>query len=76
MPQLSHAVTLAAPCIAITLSSLPFTASAAGLTGYVEITNNMPGLVASGLSWHGWWSVVPAGERVEDSPRCRSFSFD
>ena len=56
--------------------SLPFTANAPGVTGYVEITNNMPGLVATGLSWHGWWSVVPAGERVEDNPYCRSFSYD
>ena len=55
--------------------SLPFTANATGSTGYVEITNNMPGLVATGLHWHGWFSVVPGGERVEeDNPSCRRFS--
>lgn len=55
--------------------ALPFTANAAGSTGFVEITNNMPGLVSTGLNWHGWFSVVPGGERVEeDNPYCRRFS--
>jgi len=54
--------------------ALPFTANAAGSTGFAEITNNMPGLVATGLRWHGWFSVVPGGERVEDNPYCRRFS--
>ena len=54
--------------------SLPFTANAIGRSGTAEITNNMPGLHASGLYWHGWFSVVPGGEQVDDSPRCRLLS--
>ena len=54
--------------------SLPFTANAAGSHGFVEITNNMPGLVATGLSWHGWFSAEPGGPYVKDNPPCRRFS--
>lgn len=54
--------------------SLPFTANATGLVGIVEITNNMPGLNASGMFWRGWFSAVPGGDLVEDSSSCQSYS--
>ena len=54
--------------------ALPFTANAQGARGIMEITNNMPGLHASGLMWHGWFSEIPGGDRVEDIPYCRRFS--
>ena len=28
----------------------------------------MPGLVASGMRWHGWFSETPGGEVDHDSP--------
>ena len=54
-----------------TVLSLPFTANAIGQSGVVEITNNMPGLVASGMSWRGWFSETPGGDMVHDSPYCQ-----
>ena len=54
--------------------SLPFTSNAIGQAGFVEITNNMPGLNASGMFWHGWFSAIPGGDLVEDHSYCRSFS--
>ena len=50
--------------------ALPFTANAQGLSGALEITNNMPGLNASGLRWHGWYSETPGGDRVEENTYC------
>ena len=50
--------------------ALPFTANAQGHGGRLEITNNMPGLHASGLYWHGWFSETPGGDRVEENPYC------
>ena len=38
------------------------------------ITNNMPGMHASGLLWRGWFSTVPGGELVEDNPKCDRYS--
>lgn len=54
--------------------AMPFTANAEGRWGIVEITNNMPGLNASGMHWHGWFSVVPGGEQVEESIYCGAYS--
>ena len=56
-----------------TVLALPFTSSAPGREGIVEITNNMPGLSASGLFWHGWFSELPGGDLVEDSSDCRAY---
>lgn len=50
--------------------ALPFTSNAQGQSGMLEITNNMPGLNASGLRWHGWFSETPGGERVEENRYC------
>ena len=54
--------------------SMPFTANAGGQEGNMTITNNMPGLHASGLLWRGWFSTVPGGELVEDNPKCDRYS--
>ena len=54
-----------------TVLSLPFTANAIGQSGVVEITNNMPGLVASGMSCRGWFSETPGGDMVHVSPYCQ-----
>ena len=54
-----------------TVLSLPFTANAIGQSGVIEVTNNMPGLVASGMSWRGWFSETPGGDMVHDSPYCQ-----
>ena len=51
--------------------ALPFTSNAQGMGGTLEITNNMPGLVASGMSWRGWFSETPGGDMVHDSPYCQ-----
>ena len=50
--------------------ALPFTSNAQGQSGMLEITNNMPGLNASGLRWHGWFSETPGGEQVEENVYC------
>ena len=50
--------------------ALPFTSNAQGLSGTLDITNNMPGLHASGLYWHGWFSETPGGDRVEENTYC------
>ena len=31
----------------------------------------MPGLVASGMRWRGWFSETPGGDMVHDSPYCQ-----
>ena len=49
-------------------------ANAGGQEGNMTITNNMPGLNASGLLWRGWFSTVPRGELVEDNPKCDRYS--
>ena len=54
--------------------SMPFTSNAIGLRGHVGITNNMPGLYASGLYWRGWFSDVPGGEQLESSDQCAIYS--
>ena|GEM_PF-7097794 len=54
-----------------TVLSLPFTANAIGQSGLVEITNNMGGLVASGMRWRGWFSETPGGDMVHDSTYCQ-----
>jgi len=60
--------------------AIPFTSNAIGLAGSVGITNNMPGLVASGFRWRGWFSLVPGGEEIEscnsngDCGRCSNYS--
>ena len=54
-----------------TVLSLPFTANAIGQSGVIEVTNNMPGLVASGMRWRGWFSETPGGDMVHDSPYCQ-----
>ena len=54
--------------------ALPFTSNARGLHGTIEITNNMPGLHASGFHWHAWFSAVPGGAPLEDRPGCHLYS--
>ena len=54
--------------------SMPFTANANGLDGVMTITNNMPGLNASGLLWRGWFSAAPGGSLVEENPKCDRYS--
>jgi len=54
--------------------SLPFTSNAVGLEGSIMITNNMPGMQASGIMWKGWFSSVPGEPLVDDSSRCSRFS--
>ena len=60
--------------------AIPFTSNAVGLDGVVTVTNNMPGLVATGFRWRGWFSLVPGGDEIEscnsngDCGRCSTFS--
>ena len=55
--------------------SYSFAADAMGKSGYLEFTNNMPGLEASGYMFRAWFSVEPGGEALNNAdPYCSKYS--